>query len=132
MKKKYILGIVLIAAAVAVVVSTTGNASTYVTFREAREIAKAGKGKVHVVGKLKKDASGAVTGIDNSAVTSFSFTMIDNSGEERKVFYKEPQPPDFEKSEQIVVIGSMKGDIFIADKILMKCPSKYQNKEIKT
>jgi cytochrome c-type biogenesis protein CcmE len=35
-------------------------------------------------------------------------------------------PADFTKSEQVVVIGAYKNGQFIADKILMKCPSKYQ------
>lgn len=36
------------------------------------------------------------------------------------------KPQDFERSEQIVVTGSMKDNQFYADEILMKCPSKYK------
>jgi cytochrome c-type biogenesis protein CcmE len=31
----------------------------------------------------------------------------------------------------VVVIGAMKNDVFYADKILMKCPSKYQDNEFR-
>jgi cytochrome c-type biogenesis protein CcmE len=66
----------------------------------------------------------------------FSFYIIDSNGEERKVFFNGTKPNDFERSEQIVVVGKMKGTDFIASSILMKCPSKYNNtkeelKEIK-
>jgi cytochrome c-type biogenesis protein CcmE len=61
----------------------------------------------------------------------FSFVLIDQNNEERTVVYSSPKPQDFESSEQIVVIGSMDQEGFVADKILMKCPSKYQENEIK-
>jgi cytochrome c-type biogenesis protein CcmE len=40
-------------------------------------------------------------------------------------------PPDLQRSEQVVVIGSFREDVFVADKILLKCPSKYEEEEIK-
>ena len=36
----------------------------------------------------------------------------------------------FETADKIVVIGKYEGDVFVADKILMKCPSKYQNNQL--
>jgi cytochrome c-type biogenesis protein CcmE len=41
------------------------------------------------------------------------------------VVYSNAKPQDFEKSEKVVVIGSMKNDEFIASSLLLKCPSKY-------
>ena len=59
--------------------------------------------------------------------------LVDNEGVEQEVFYNEPVPADFTRSESVVVIGSYKNDdIFIADKILMKCPSKYQETEVQS
>ena len=43
--------------------------------------------------------------------------------------YNGTKPNDFERSEQIVIIGKMKGEEFAASGILMKCPSKYANPE---
>jgi cytochrome c-type biogenesis protein CcmE len=37
------------------------------------------------------------------------------------------KPQDFERSEKLVLIGKMENDTFYASKILMKCPSKYNN-----
>ena len=58
-----------------------------------------------------------------------SFFLIDNEGSEKLVQYKGPKPQDFEMSEQIVITGEAKDSIFVAEKILMKCPSKYKNTE---
>ena len=55
----------------------------------------------------------------------FSFMMTDKEGNECKVIYKGAKPQDFERSEQIVIIGKMHGEQFHANDILMKCPSKY-------
>ena len=56
MKKSSIVGIVVIAVAVVIIISTAGDASSYVSFDEAYEMAENGKtDKVHVVGELKKD-----------------------------------------------------------------------------
>jgi cytochrome c-type biogenesis protein CcmE len=40
------------------------------------------------------------------------------------------KPQDFERSEQIVLTGSMNGDTFEASDMLLKCPSKYKDQEI--
>jgi cytochrome c-type biogenesis protein CcmE len=36
-----------------------------------------------------------------------------------------PKPANFEEAEKLVIEGSTQGDVFVADKILTKCPSKY-------
>ena len=128
MKKTHIIGIGIIAVAVFVIISTAGDASSYVTFEEAHELAENGKDKsIHVVGELTKDIQGEVTGIKHSSdKLSFSFVMVDENNQRQEVIYHEPMPADFTKSEKVVVIGSYHEDMFIADKILMKCPSKYQ------
>ena len=59
------------------------------------------------------------------------FTLIDNDSLSNTVVYKSAKPQDFEKSEKVVVVGKMQGNVFVADQILMKCPSKYEETEIK-
>jgi cytochrome c-type biogenesis protein CcmE len=134
MKKSHIFGIVVIAVAIMIIVSTAGDASSYVTFKEAQAMSVSGKSaSIHVVGSLKKSIEGEILGIQPSPdKLSFSFLMVDQNGKEQQVYYNEPMPPDFLRSEQVVVIGAYKGDTFVADKILMKCPSKYQENEIKS
>ena len=133
MKRTHIVAIIIIAVAIGLIISTAGDASTYVTFGEAYSLAQEGSSeKIHVVGQLAKDEAGHVKGIQVSEdKLSFSFLMVDEEQMQQKVIYYEPMPIDFLKSEQVVVVGSYQEDLFHADKILMKCPSKYQETELK-
>lgn len=129
MKRSHIIAIVVIAVAAGIIISSTGDAGSYVTFDQAREMANGNSDtKIHVVGQLTKDAQGHVTGIRSADDNlSFSFIMVDENSEQQLVYYNEPMPPDFMRSEQVVVIGGYKdADLFVADEILLKCPSKYQ------
>ena len=132
MKKSHVIAILVIAAAIAIIVSTAGDASTYVTFDQAYQMASIGnKNGIHVVGELKKDEMGEITGLEKSPDNlSFSFILLDENKKEQKVFYNEPMPPDFTRSEKVVVIGSFQGERFVAKKILLKCPSKYQEQKL--
>ncbi len=132
MKKSHILGIVVIAIAIGIIMSTAGDASSYVTFGQAMEMASSGDdNKIHVVGTLKKAADGTVVGIESAEnKLSFSFTMLDADFREQRVYFAEPMPVDFLRSEQVVIIGAYQQELFVADKILLKCPSKYQEHEI--
>lgn len=124
MKKIHIIAIVLIAVGLAVIVSTISNSSTYAPFSEAIE----NEGKTyHVVGKLDKEKEFIYNPEQNANL--FGFYLVDNEGTEKKVMYNGTKPQDFERSEQIVVIGKMEGDEFHASQILMKCPSKYNGNE---
>ncbi|HAR19047.1 MAG TPA: cytochrome C biogenesis protein [Cytophagales bacterium] len=134
MKTTHIILLVVIAAAIGVIISLTGSTSSYVTFKEAKEMAANGENdKIHVVGKLRKDASGNLLGVEYNPQIDpnyFKFDLTDTMQTTMSVVYGNPKPVDFERSEQIVIIGSVKDEVFVADKILMKCPSKYTEKEI--
>lgn len=134
MKKSHIIGIVVIALAIGIIMSSAGDASTYVSFGEAIERAKDGnETKVHVVGRLKKDEQGHIVGMNYDPLIDpnyFTFMLVDTNRVEQQVVYFNPKPQDFERSEQVVITGNMKNDVFVADKILLKCPSKYVENEI--
>ncbi|WP_420149594.1 cytochrome c maturation protein CcmE [Spirosoma sp.] len=136
MKLSHILGIVVIAVAIGIIVATAGDASSYVTFRQATTLAQNGDDKmIHVVGKLKKNEQGQIVDmLYNPALdpNHFEFTLVDNDNHEQKVIYNSPKPQDFERSEQIVIVGSIQGDHFQCNKILLKCPSKYQDGKLET
>ena len=131
MKLSHIIAIVVIAAAIAIIIATAGDASTYVNFDQAYQMASAGNNSaIHVVGDLKKE-NGQIVGLQNSEdKLSFSFVMVDDNQKEQKVIYNEPMPPDFLKSEKVVVIGNYQNNQFIAKKILLKCPSKYKDQKL--
>jgi cytochrome c-type biogenesis protein CcmE len=131
MKTSHILIIVVIAVAIGIIITSAGDASTYCNFDQAYQMAVAGNtNSIHVVGELKKDGDGNVVGISPGADrVSFSFIMVDDGKKEQLVQYNQPMPPDFLKSEKVVVIGGYKGDSFYAQKISLKCPSKYQDQK---
>ncbi|HRY33261.1 MAG TPA: cytochrome c maturation protein CcmE [Bacteroidales bacterium] len=122
MKLKHILIILVVAVALGVIISTFTNTSTYADFAQARK--KPGR-ELHIIGTL--DTTEPVIYDTRVDANVFSFYMIDNKGEKRKVIHKNNKPQDFEKSEQVVVIGSMQGDTFLANSLLLKCPSKYND-----
>ena len=127
MKKGYLIGIILIAIAFAAIISTVNSSGTYADFATAATH----EGNVfHVVGKLDKEKPYDYNPEVNANV--FGFYMKDNNGSEKKVLYNGTKPQDFEKSEQIVIVGKISGEEFHASEILMKCPSKYNSNDVQT
>jgi cytochrome c-type biogenesis protein CcmE len=124
MKKSSIFGLVVIAIAIAVIISVYANSSTYGSFTDARNT----NSELHVVGHLDKKKELFYDAIKNA--NYFSFYMTDNKGAECKVVFTGTKPQDFERSEQIVLTGQMVGKEFRASKILMKCPSKYTQDKV--
>ena len=133
MKNSSAISIVFISIVIIIIVSTFGDASTYVTFSKAKDVYESGSmSKFHVVGTLNKNNNNKIEGIKNSPdQLSFTFEMIDEDGYKESVFFGEPMPPDFLLSEQVVVIGGYENNTFIANDILLKCPSKYTEENIK-
>ena len=122
MKKTHIIGIVVIALAIGAILSTVADSSTYASFDVAQNNPD---DEFHVVGQLNKEKEMLYDPQTNANL--FSFYVIDNEGKESKVLFKGTKPQDFERSEQIVLTGKYSEGNFIADKILMKCPSKYND-----
>jgi cytochrome c-type biogenesis protein CcmE len=122
MKKIHILGIVVIAVAIGVIFTSLQSSATYSDFAES---AANQDTEYHVVGKL--DKTSPVIYDPKINADECSFMMIDNKGVEKKVILHKSVPQDFQKSEQIVLIGKMQGEEFHANEILMKCPSKYND-----
>lgn len=121
MKKSNIILLVVIAVAVAVIFSMVGDFSTYETFASAHR--KKGK-EFHIIGVLAKQKPMIYN--PQKDANYFSFYLKDKGGNVNKVVYRGSKPTDFEKSEQIVLTGSMgENDVFHCSHILMKCPSKY-------
>ena len=118
---------VIIALAIGAIVSMYGDASTYENF----EVAKENPGKeYHIVGVLNREKEKYYD--PQKDANYFTFYLIDEKGIESKVVYHNPEPADFDRSEKIVIVGSMEGEQFEASKILLKCPSKYTDNQVKT
>ncbi|QBQ42301.1 cytochrome c maturation protein CcmE domain-containing protein [Sphingobacterium psychroaquaticum] len=124
MKKSSIILIAIIAVAIAMILVIYTDSSTYSTFSEAKEK----QTELYVVGVLNKQKELHYDPIKDA--NRFSFYMYDNDSTECQVVFNGSKPQDIERSEQLVLTGKMEGNIFHASKILMKCPSKYNQDEV--
>ncbi len=122
MKKTHVALLVLVVVAISVISATFLDFSTYETFGSAAKVP--GK-SFHVIGFFDKGQ-----GIQYDAKTDpnkFSFYAKDKSGAMTKVIFTNGAPPrDIDKSEQLVMKGYVKDDVFYCSGIQMKCPSKYK------
>ena len=122
MKKTEIVFIFLIAIIIGVIVSLTYNASTYITFTDAEK----NMGKEYtVIGELNKEKEIRF----EPRMNLLTFYASDSLKNERKVFYYDAKPQDFERSEKITMTGFATDSGFTARTILMKCPSKYNDQQ---
>jgi cytochrome c-type biogenesis protein CcmE len=94
----------------------------YVTFRQAR----ATNDSVQIAGKL-------VQGSDryDEGSSTLLFTLEDETGDRMDIAYTGLKPGNFNEATQVVAIGRLKGHVLQAEKLLVKCPSKYQGVEEK-
>jgi len=114
--------LVLIVVAITVLISYTGDLTTYETVASAKE--KEGK-FVNLIAKLDKSQPLEYDAIKNP--NYLRFTAVDTLGNTVKVVYHNTKPTDMEKSERLVLKGKMEGDHFECKDILLKCPSKYKD-----
>ena len=125
MKRTHIIALIFVAVLVATLTVMLGRGfSRYEDFESA--YAKQGK-EFTVVGYLNKEKEIVYKPEINP--NQFSMYVIDERKVEKKVIVNKAKPRDIEKSEKIVVTGKMNGDTFEATDILLKCPSKYKNRE---
>lgn len=120
MKPKTIIGLVLMAAFGSLLLLSFGEqVGGYMNFTQA----EASGNKAHVVGTWAQERP---MHYDRSA-NVFTFHMRDEEGHVRRVRYANPKPANFEEAEQLVVEGYVQDDAFVAEHILVKCPSKYND-----
>jgi cytochrome c-type biogenesis protein CcmE len=124
MKTKAIVLIVLLAVAIAGIMSTYAGAEKSSTFSEAAE----NPGDTyHITGFLVKNKPMVYNPVKDA--NYFSFYIKDKEGSTRKVVSSEPKQQDFERAESVNMYGHIDGDIFVATKVIPKCPSKYKDEQ---
>lgn len=114
----------MIATAIALIAYSSDEVSNYGTFKMAQNAEQS----VKIVGTLVKEKELYYDAMKDP--NYFSFYMKDGDGDESKVVMYDARPRDFEMSEQVVVTGKFDEDVFIAEDILIKCPSKYKDEEV--
>jgi len=121
MKKGYIVAAVLALGFLVLGVTAFRTTLTpYVSFDVARKTA----GSVQVMGSLEKGSERY-----DSAVQQLAFTIVDDHGRSLPVLYRGIKPANFQDALSIVAIGKYEQGSLRAEKLLVKCPSKYQGQE---
>ena len=122
MKKGYWIAAGLAAAFVLLGVTSFQKTLTpYLSFDEARHA----KGVVQVMGGLDKASDRYDTTTER-----LSFDLVDEHGGRMAVVYGGIRPANFKDAISIVAIGRFREGRIEAEKLLVKCPSKYQGAEV--
>ncbi len=121
MNRKYLLIALLLAFVGYAGWIFSESVTPYVGIAEAREA----KSNVQVKGLLDKTAPAPhMDGED------FLFVLQDEETKETMpVRYHGMKPDQFDEAYHIVAIGKYNGDAFHANKLLIKCPSKYESEK---
>lgn len=95
------------------------NASPYVSVKEAKESKRA---SVHLAGDIMKET------LDFLPSQGFvRFVIKDEHSDTIPVIYRGAPPANMGDATQAVAIGSVQKGVFEANKLLLKCPSKYES-----
>jgi len=135
MKRSALYLLLLVGTGLAILVSTLGESSSYVDFAEA---AANPDRSYHVVGQL--DRGFPLVYNPTQDANLLRFRLRDQQGLSMSVVYYGAKPQDFERSEQVVIVGKVvpgpskqeNKSVFVADQILTKCPSKYTEDQVST
>jgi len=118
MNLKVILAIGLFSVATAIgVTSFRKTVTPYISFAEARR----SQGLVQVNGTLADKQY-----VMRKDEQFLSFRLKDSHQEVLPVEYRGVIPGNFDQATSIVAIGRYQDGTFVADQLLVKCPSKYQ------
>lgn len=122
MKAKYIIGTVIIVAfAVWGISSFMATTVRYVSLSDVPRT----NGTVQVMGKIDFNAVQYDT---ERACLVFDITDLQDqaSGRRLKIIYTGIVPGNFDQATSVVARGRYQDGAFLADQLLVKCPSKYQ------
>lgn len=112
--------VVGVAALVGLGAVFVSNASPYATIAEAKQTTGT---TMHVAGEMKKDSLR-----QDLARREATFTITEN-GQTLDVLYRGKPQPNLSMATKVVVIGKMEGQQFVAEDMLLKCPSKYESEK---
>ena len=101
--------------------SFADSVTPYVGIEEARKSSS----NVQVKGLLDRNAPAP-----HMEGNDFVFTLQDeDTGETMPVRYHGAKPDQFDQAHHIVAIGKYQDSAFESDKLLIKCPSKYEQQK---
>jgi cytochrome c-type biogenesis protein CcmE len=113
-----ITAVICVLAIGGVVFAFIANSSPYVTVAQAKT---AGSDRMHLAADIIKES--VHQDLRNHTL---NFTVKDPTGEVEVVYTGTP-PQNMGEATKVVAIGEMKDGKFKSDKLLVKCPSKYES-----
>lgn len=124
MKAKYIIGTIIILVFAAWGFSAFLETTVkYVSFAEAREATRT----VQIVGGIDFDNVNYDAENSELVFTIFDLEADDPADPERmKIIYDGVIPGNFDQATSVLIRGKPGSDGFVAEQLLVKCPSKYQ------
>ena len=124
MKKRYLIGggIIILAVAYLITLTLSSSVSYYLTVSELMNKSnELHNTKVRVIGKIVDDSIQW-----NAEDLELKFAIAEG-GETLPVVYNGAKPAGFEPSSDILVEGKFRPDkVFLANQLIMRCPSKYE------
>lgn len=127
-KTKFIIGGVIIALAIVYLIYT-GIQSTSAYFLTVDELYAKGE----VMQNRTVRVSGAVDAdtIDfNNHDLIVTFDVLSDTGERMPVIFHGPKPDQMREGASAILEGKYDGEMFTAQTLLLKCPSRYEEGEI--
>ena len=126
MKQVYLIGILIISLALGFTLWAFSSAMTpYVTIAVARQ----SDTPVQVRGTILRNPEH--TPHYDKEHNALRFWIEDPKGERIEVIYKGGKPEAFDEATETAAHGMVKDGIFFSDKLVVKCPSKYDEEKAK-
>lgn len=124
---KFLIGGAVVAVVITVLIATSfsGSTSDYLTVAQAKALEPDQARSSRVVGAIVPDSVNW-----NTRDLHLTFEIEDETGQ-LPISYHGPQPDMLVDAVEAVVIGTYNptAEVFEAEELLMKCPSKYEEKE---
>lgn len=97
------------------------NSSPYGDFADAKRDSSK---EIHVAGTVDKK-----TLTSDAKSHQLEFDMVDQNGVRMHVVYRGRLENSLAEADRVVAIGSAKNGVFESNRLLVKCPSKYNDKK---
>ena len=127
-KTKFVVGGVMIALAIIYLIYSglQSNAAYFLTVDEFYAKGEALHGRtVRVSGKVD-----AETIQFNNRDLLLTFDVVSETGERMSVIFNGPKPDQMREGADAILEGKYDGQIFTAQSLLLKCPSRYEEGQI--
>ena len=122
MNKTYLAGLAIIAVALGFTMwGFSGSMTPYVNIGQARKLDQ----QVQVRGKIMRD--GTHTPFYDTQKNALRFWIEDVNKETIEVVYQGPKPEAFDTAPETAAHGSIRNGVFYSDRLVVKCPSKYDS-----